>query len=58
MECETVSWSVGSAQRHEASQDDEAGWQPMDAGAVCVLKVGKDYSPTQKTQREKWLWFP
>ncbi|ELK26230.1 FERM domain-containing protein 3 [Myotis davidii] len=38
MECEAVSWCLGLEQRHEASQDDEAGWQPVDAGAVCVLK--------------------
>ncbi|EPQ09023.1 FERM domain-containing protein 3 [Myotis brandtii] len=38
MECEAVSWCLGLEQRHEASQDDEAGWQPVDAGPVCVLK--------------------
>lgn len=50
MECEAVSWCLGLEQRHEASQDDEAGWQPVDAGAVCVLKVGKDYTSTQNSK--------
>lgn len=58
IECESVSWCLGSERRREASQGDKAGWQHVDAGAVCALKVGKDYSSAQKTQREKWLLFP
>lgn len=37
--CQLVSLVL---QGHEASQVDEPGWQLADAGAVCMLKIGKD----------------
>lgn len=58
IECEAVSWCLGLEQRCKASQDDKAGWQPVDAGAVCVLKVGKDYSSTQKLKEKNGFCFP